>query len=357
MARHLLFGVEVALALVGCASAPVPRMVVDRGVCTPAPAHVDLGVPPSTAHRGKVVALLRSTGTPPVHGDLRPRLEQTLGDEGFTVVPVALDLEGAAARVRCDSQRAVVPCLGRIAGHLAAQPPDFVIATRYREGRPGTMSIVAYDVHGAAIVRELVAQVSAGDLVLPEVLGRATAGMLIDHVTPPPAATEAEREILAEVAHDPSLWAQRVALVEPPADAPMLSWRRDDIVVEMPLDAVLDDLRSREDYRLLLLVQDVREHGPALLGSAWTHVLATGATPRLREQQTARSLCPRDAHGGCRTTDVELHGLVGRMLDRGTARVYRCGEPKARWIDVEHSPAAEARAYSDLHGDLLRVAR
>jgi hypothetical protein len=181
-------------------------------------------------------------------------------------------------------------------------------------------------------------------------------------VTPPAPATEVELEILAEVANDPSIFAQRIALVEPEPETPTLTWRRDDLVVEMPLGDVLDDLRDRGHYRLLLLVQDVREHGPAALGSEWTNVLATDSsreTKRLRQQQQSRSLCPQDAEGGCRTTDVELHRLVGRMLERGVARVYRCGAPTARWVDVEHPPSGPdgERVYSDLRGHLLRVPR
>jgi hypothetical protein len=360
MSRFHRTAVVVALALVGCASAPVPHMVVDGGACTPAPTHVDLGVPSSTAHHGKVVVLLRSSGTPSVHGDLHPALWQALTDDGFTVVPVALDLAAVSTAARCDSRQGLVSCLARIATSLAKHRPDFVVATRYLEGQPRSASILAYDVHAATLVRELVAQLSDGDLVLPIVLPTATTRVLVDAVTPPPPPTEAELEILAEVARDPSPWVQRIALVEPGADAPILSWRRENVVVEMPLTDVLDDLREREDTRLLLLVKDVHEHGPSVLGSAWTDVLEgddSRATRRMRQQQQATSLCPRDAAGGCRTTDVELHRLVGRMLDRGVARVYRCGVAKARWIDVARSPLGDEneRTYSDAHGQLMRV--
>lgn len=151
------------------------------------------------ATSGKTVALLRFGGTAPSRGDLRPLVQAKLEENGFSIKSVALDLPGAAAKVKCKGAPDTPECFATIGKWLNSSPKtaaDFIVQGTYTAGNPMSGKFVVYDIAKGAVVRQFDMAIAEEDLVAREVLPGALAGSLVDHITPPGPVTEAEQKIL-----------------------------------------------------------------------------------------------------------------------------------------------------------------
>ncbi|HET6585522.1 MAG TPA: hypothetical protein VFG69_18815 [Nannocystaceae bacterium] len=157
---------------------------------------------PAPATSGKTVALLRFGGPPPSRGDLRPLVQAKLEENGFSIKSVALDLPGAAAKVKCKGAPDTPECFATIGKWLNSSPKtaaDFIVHGTYTAGTPMTGKFVVYDIAKGVVVRQFDMAIAEEDLVAREVLPGAVATALVDHMTPPAPISEAEQKIIASL--------------------------------------------------------------------------------------------------------------------------------------------------------------
>ena len=95
---------------------------------------------------GRTVALMRFTGDPSA-ADLRVDMQTALGDGGYTVTTVALDVADAAKRIKCKDEPTSDACLeelGKWLGAIAKTAADFIIFGNVDTGPTKQAEIVVY---------------------------------------------------------------------------------------------------------------------------------------------------------------------------------------------------------------------
>ncbi len=164
-----------------------------------APATTPATAPAST---GKVIGLMRFGGDADAANSMRAQVQADLETAGYTVKGVALDVDAAAAKVKC--RGGADECIGKIAewlikGAKGGVTYNFLVYGTWSADptRPGTL--VVYDVAGKKKVRELTPAGTVDDLILPLALPRELAASIKEYQEPPAPATEAEQKILAEL--------------------------------------------------------------------------------------------------------------------------------------------------------------
>lgn len=194
----------------GLAAAPLPE------VHAAAPAKA--AAAPATT--GKTVALLRFSGSPPPTADLRTSIQAGLGDKGWQVKSVALDLAAAGAKVKCKGDQGSVDCLGTIGKWLNSNPKtaaDYIVHGGYTPGVQGTLGVRAkiaiFDIAKGAIVRSFEVNIGEQDLVAGVVVPQQVAVAFDEYLTAPAPATDDEKKILAGL-DEPEKTAEEIAAEE-----------------------------------------------------------------------------------------------------------------------------------------------
>ncbi|MCA9653853.1 MAG: hypothetical protein H6712_09255 [Myxococcales bacterium] len=150
---------------------------------------------------GKTVALMRFTGSEQAN-DLRVTLQPILEEGGYTVKGVALDLDGAAKKVKCKGDAAGDDCLSAVGKWLNANPKtasDFIVFGSVGDAPESTVELVVFDVANGKRVRSFDTAFNEGDLILPIVLPQELVTSIDEYKTPPAPATPEEQAMLAEL--------------------------------------------------------------------------------------------------------------------------------------------------------------
>ena len=150
---------------------------------------------------GRTVALLRFAGDPRGE-ELRSDIQDQLQQAGFTTKGVALDIEAAAAKVKCKGEPTSDECLAALGKWLNANPKtaaDFIVFGEVAPEPPNATQIVTYDIAKAQRVDTIETAFREQDLILPIALPQEVATDLQNHIEPPPPATAEEQQIIAEL--------------------------------------------------------------------------------------------------------------------------------------------------------------
>lgn len=158
---------------------------------------------PAPAPAGNVVGLMRFTGDADAAGTMRSQVQSDLEGAGYTVRGVALDIDAAAAKVKC--RGGGDECAGKVAdwllkgGAKGGTTYNFLVYGSWTgdPSKPG--KLVVYDVAQKKKVVELTPASTVEDLILPLAVPRALAASLKDYQSPPPPPTEAELKLIAEL--------------------------------------------------------------------------------------------------------------------------------------------------------------
>ncbi|WP_434427911.1 hypothetical protein [Nannocystis pusilla] len=157
---------------------------------------------PAPASTGNTIGLFRLSGDPASAEALRSQILTDMSAAGYNVKGVALDIDGAAGKVKCKG--GADACVGKVIEWLnkgAAKSGtvyDYLIYGTVG-GPNGASSIVIYDVAKKAKVKEFTPSLSPDDLILPLALPRAMVTSLNNYRTPAAPATAEEQKILAEL--------------------------------------------------------------------------------------------------------------------------------------------------------------
>lgn len=186
-------------ALTGALSAAIAFSPLPAAAATPATFGM-FAPAPAPAPAGNTVGLMRLGGDPGVAEAFRSQISTDLGAAGFNVKGVALDIDAAAAKVKCKG--GADACVGKVAewllkGAKAGVTYDYLVYGSITPGAPST--IVIYDVAKKAKVKEFSPTYAPEDLILPLALPRAIAAGLNNYRTPPAPATADEQKIIAEL--------------------------------------------------------------------------------------------------------------------------------------------------------------
>jgi len=186
---------------------PLPALAADGpsfgvGGLMLAPA-AEKAAAPAPAPAGNVVGLMRFGGDPDAASGMRSQVQTDLEAAGYVVKGVALDIDAAAAKVKC--RGGGDECAGKVAewlikgGAKGGTTYNFLVYGTWSSdpAKPGTL--VVYDVAQKKKVRELTPAGTVDDLILPLALPRELAAALKEYQTPPPPATEAELKVIAEL--------------------------------------------------------------------------------------------------------------------------------------------------------------
>lgn len=206
-----------ALASVLCGSialAPLPVLAADGSLLQMRPEALHLAPPgslliapaaaaPAPAPTGNVVGLMRFGGADAeAANSMRGQVQVDLEAAGFTVKGVALDVDAAAAKVKCKGTPD--DCIGKVAewlikGAKGGTTYNFLVYGTWSvdPSKPG--SLVVYDVAQKKKVREITAAGTVDDLILPLALPRELAASIKEYQSPPAPATEAELKVIAEL--------------------------------------------------------------------------------------------------------------------------------------------------------------
>jgi hypothetical protein len=152
------------------------------------------------ATNGKTIAVLRFSGTSGT--DLRTGIVSALEEKGWSMKSVALDLAGAASKVKCKADPGSTDCLETIGKWLNSNPKtaaDYIIHGRYVAGTPNRAEVVVYHIAKNTVVRSFDFAVNEGDLIGPVMLPQTLATAMDEYVTPPAPITEDEQKLLAQL--------------------------------------------------------------------------------------------------------------------------------------------------------------
>lgn len=157
---------------------------------------------PAAAPAGNSVGLMRLGGDPAAAESLRSQILTDLSGGGYTVKGVALDVDAAAAKVKCKG--GADACIGKVAewlikGAKGGTTYDYLVYGTYSPDPAVPSTIVIYDVAKKAKVKQFTPVPTAEDLILPLVLPRAMVVTLNNYRTPAPPISEAEQKIIAEL--------------------------------------------------------------------------------------------------------------------------------------------------------------
>ena len=152
------------------------------------------------------VGLMRFDGDAAVASDLRSYVQTELEGAGFTVKGLALDMAGAAKKVKC--REVNDSCLANVATWLAkgkdALPYDYLVYGTAAPSDSGKLTtIVVYDLQKKARVQEFSSTFTSDDYILPIALPRAMARAIVEAKSPPAPATADEQKLLAELDEGP----------------------------------------------------------------------------------------------------------------------------------------------------------
>ena len=186
-------------ALTGAVSAAIALSPLPAAAASPATFGM-FAPAAAPASAGNTVGLMRLGGDPGVAEAFRSQISTDLGAAGYNVKGVALDIDAAAAKVKCKGGPDA--CVGKVAewllkGAKAGVTYDFLVYGSITPG--GASSIVIYDVAKKAKVKEFSPSYVPEDLILPLSLPRAVAAGLNNYRTPPAPASAEETKILAEL--------------------------------------------------------------------------------------------------------------------------------------------------------------
>jgi len=149
---------------------------------------------------GKTVAVMRFSGTSGT--DLRTGIVSTLEEKGWTLKSVALDIAGAATKVKCKGEAGSAQCLETIGKWLNSNPKtaaDYIIHGRYVAGTPNRAEVVVYHIPKNTIVRSFDLTLTDGDLIGPVMLPQALVTSMDEYLSPPPPITDEEWKVLAQL--------------------------------------------------------------------------------------------------------------------------------------------------------------
>lgn len=157
---------------------------------------------PAGAPAGNSVGLMRLGGDPAAAESLRSQILTDLSGGGYTVKGVALDVDAAAAKVKCKG--GADACIGKVAewlikGAKGGTTYDYLVYGTYSPDPAVPSTIVIYDVAKKAKVKQFNPAPTAEDLILPLVLPRAMVVTLNNYRTPAPPISEAEQKTIAEL--------------------------------------------------------------------------------------------------------------------------------------------------------------
>lgn len=194
----------VLRALTGVLSAAIALSPLPAAAASPASfgmfAPAAPAAAPATAGNG--VGLMRLGGDAAVADALRSQVLTDLSAAGYNVKGVALDIDAAAAKVKCKGGPDA--CVGKVAewlvkGAKGGSTYDFLVYGKVSTDPAVGSSIVIYDVAKKSKIKEFTPSVTAEDLILPLALPRAMVTALNNYRNPPAPATPEEQQILAEL--------------------------------------------------------------------------------------------------------------------------------------------------------------
>ncbi len=155
------------------------------------------------APAGNVVGLMRFTGDPDAASTMRSQVQADLEGAGYSVRGVALDIDAAAAKVKC--RGGGDECAGKVAewllkgGAKGGTTYNFLVYGSWSADPSKPGKLVIYDVAQKKKVGEFSPAETADDLILPLALPREMAKTLKDYQNPPPSPSEAELKVIAEL--------------------------------------------------------------------------------------------------------------------------------------------------------------
>lgn len=184
--------------------APLPALAADgpsfgAGALLLAPA----AAAPAAAPAGNVVGLMRFGGDPDAASTMRSQVQTDLEGAGYSVRGVALDIDAAAAKVKC--RGGGDECAGKVAdwlikgGAKGGTTYNFLVYGSWSADPSKPGKLVIYDVAQKKKVGEFSPAATVDDLILPLALPREMIARLKDYQTPPAPASEAEQKVLAEL--------------------------------------------------------------------------------------------------------------------------------------------------------------
>lgn len=188
-------------ALTGLLSASIALSPLPAAASSPATFGM-YAAAPAAAPGGNSVGLMRLGGEAGRADDLRSQLQTDLTAGGYTVKGVALDVDAAAAKVKC--RGGADACIGKVAdwllkGAKGGVTYDYLVYGTYSTDPAVPSVIVVYDVAKKAKVKQFTPAPTAEDLILPLALPRALVAALNHYRTPAPPATAEEQKIIAEL--------------------------------------------------------------------------------------------------------------------------------------------------------------
>lgn len=147
---------------------------------------------------GKTIALMRFTGDP-AGTELRENMKLSLEQADYTVRTPAIDVQSAAAKVKCKGEPTGDDCLASLGKWLNASPKtaaDFIMFGNVDSGPSKQAEIVVYDIAGGKRVTTLKPNLGIGDLILPIALPQQLVRSITEYKTPPAPASAEEQKIL-----------------------------------------------------------------------------------------------------------------------------------------------------------------
>ena len=210
-----------------------------------APAKAGKPAVEAPATNGRTIALLRFSGTSTT--DLRSGLLTTLEEKGWGIKSVALDLAGAAAKVKCKGDTAALDCLDAIGKWLNSNPKtaaDYILHGRYIAGTPNRAEIVVYDARKNAIVRSFDVTLTEGDLIGPVVLPPTLVTAMEEYLVPPAPITEEEVKLVAQLDEPDKTLEEIEAEAKAIADAEQAAAKAAAAGVEIDTENIPVDLKA-----------------------------------------------------------------------------------------------------------------
>jgi hypothetical protein len=181
---------------------------------------------PAPTTDGKMIGLMRFTGSASAAPELRASLQPVFEEAGYSVKGVAIDLPTAAKTVKCKGAADGDECLAAIGKWVTANPKttaDFLVFGSVAEPPGNQVQIVIYDIAQAKRVETIDTAFNPGDAVLPIVLPQALTTALTNHKNPPPPPSEADLAALAALDEPDKtpeeIAAEKAAIAKAEADA------------------------------------------------------------------------------------------------------------------------------------------
>lgn len=234
-------GRNVLCTTLALAMAAAPLPVLAAG---PAEGESEAPAEATSAEVGGSVALLKFDGDKSVGDGLREQISYAFEGAGYTVTRVKRSGEEAAKKNKCDL--AEDSCLEKIGAYLnknARTPFDFYIVG---EGAtPGSeATITVYDINAKKKVRDFVYTGSNDDVLLPYTLPPALARATAEYQVPPPAMSEEEKKIIAEL-DEPEKTPEEIAAEQKALEDAALAGRN---AFDANLDAGEQEVDLKKDF-------------------------------------------------------------------------------------------------------------